>query len=251
MPDLLRQMNLKKIKGRIFDIIPYINSEKLRIDWAQTQLKKLPKGQSIIDVGAGEMLFKKYCSHLSYVSQDLGRYKGNGDKKGLQTGIWNATKVDIISDIIKIPVKNLTFDNALCTAVLEHVPYPDLAIKEVARILKKKGHLILDAPFCSQTHFSPYFFATGLSSNWYKLILPKYGFKIIIIEPYGNYFDYLSQEFLRLPIVIKQYSVFGFFGLLFYVFTIPMVIFTQLISLFSKGSEEQLCFGHHVVAIKI
>lgn len=244
-------MNLKNIKGKIFNIIPYINSEKLRIDWAQTELKKLPKGQSVIDVGAGEMLFKKSSGHLRYKSQDLGEYKGDGDRRGMQTGTWDTSKVDIVSDIISIPVKNSTFDNALCTAVLEHVPYPDLAIKEVARILKKKGRLILDAPFCSQTHFSPYFFATGFSSNWYKLILPKYGFKIIIIEPYGNYFDYLSAEFLRFPLVVKQYSALRFVGFLLYIFTIPLIVITEIISRFSKGSEKQLCFGHHVLAVKI
>lgn len=159
--------------------------------------------------------------------------------------------MDIISDIIKIPVKDSTFDNALCTAVLEHVPYPDLAIKEIARILKKKGRLILDAPFCFQTHFSPYFFATVFSSNWYKLILSKYGFKIIMIEPYGNYFDYLSVELLRFPLVVKQYSALRFAGFLLYIFTIPLVVITEIISRLFKGSEKQLCFGYHVIAVKI
>lgn len=244
------KMNLKNIKQEIFNLFPYINSEKLRKGWAIEQLKKLPKGQSIIDIGAGEMLFKKYCSHLKYTSQDLGEYKGEGDRVGLQTGEWVGNKVDIISDIINIPVKNSRFNNAICTAVLEHVPYPEYALKEISRILKRNGKLLLDAPFCSQTHFSPYFFMTGFSSNWYKLILPKYGFKIVKMIPYGNYFDYIALELLRMPIVAKEYSSLNFFSLILYVATIPMLIITELIARFSRGSEKQLCFGYHIIAVK-
>ena len=232
-------MNLKHFKERVLNLFPSINSEILRIRWAQKQLTVISRGESIIDVGAGEVLFKQYCAHLRYTSQDLGLYTGSGDSKGLQTGTWDGSKVDIV------------FDNALCTAVLEHVPYPDLAIKEIGRILKKRGKLILDAPFCSQTHLSPYFFATGFSSNWYKLILSKYGFKIIKMIPYGNYFDYLSLELLRFPLVAKRYSVLGIMGFLLYLFTIPLTVITGIVSRLSGGSEKQLCFGYHILATKI
>lgn len=243
-------MNLKFFRKGVLNLFPGISSEKLRIDWAQKQLKMIPAGESIIDIGAGEMLFKQFCGHLRYTSQDLGEYKGSGDSKGLQTDAWDTSKVDIISDITKIPVDALTFDNALCTATLEHVPYPDLAIKEIARILKKKGKLILDAPFCSQTHFSPYFFATGFSVNWYKLILPKYGFKIIKMVPYGNYFDFLALELLRLPLVAKRYSILGIASLILYLLMIPLVVLMELVSKLSRDSEKQLCFGYHVIAVK-
>lgn len=227
-----------------------INSDSLRIKWTIKQLKKIPRGESIIDVGAGEMFFKPYCGHLKYTGQDLAEYTGKGDEKGLQTGTWNASNVDIVSDITKIPINNSSFNNAMCIAVLEHVPHPDLAIKEIARILKKGGRLIVDAPFCSQTHFSPFFFVTGFSPNWYKHILFKYGFKIVKIEPYGNYFDYMSTEFLRLPLMIMKYSFLGLVGCLFYLFIVPLVIVVQIVSRFSKNSEDQLCFGYHVVALK-
>lgn len=244
-------MNINYYKETLLKMMPSLNSEKLRIDWCTNELRKIPNKQSIIDLGAGEMLFKQYCAHLSYVSQDIGKYKGKGDGEGLHTGTWNASKVDIISDIIRLPVKDSSFDNALCTAVLEHVPYPARTIKEIGRILKKKGKLILDAPFCSQTHFSPFFFTTGFSFNWYKLILPKYGFKIIKLIPYGNYFNYLSVELLRLPLVMMKYSKIGIVSFLIYLFIAPLIIILGTISKCSKGSEKQLCFGYHVLAVKI
>ena len=239
-----------KIKEIIFFLFPYLSNETLRIEWVKKELIKIPRGQSLIDIGAGEMRYKKYCRHLKYKSQDFNEYKGKGDGIGLQTGKWNTKEVDIVSDISSIPVKNSSFDNVLCTEVLEHIPEPEAAIKEISRVLKKKGKLILTAPFCSQTHFSPYFFMTGFSPNWYKKIILRYNFKILKIQANGNYFDYLNQELIRLPLMVRKYTLFSFFGVFLYIIIIPVVGLFWLVSKFSKKSEEQLCFGWHVVAVK-
>ncbi len=231
-------------------MFPNLDSEKMREDWARKQLSKIPKGQDLLDAGAGEMKFKKYCSRLKYISQDMGEYEGVGDKTGLQTGTWQASKVDIVSDITSIPVKTASLDNVLCTAVLEHVPFPDIAVGEISRILKKNGKLILDAPFCSQTHFSPYFFCTGFGKYWYEQVLAKHNLKILISKPYGNYFDYLAVELVRLPLVGIKYDIFGILNFLLYMLLFPIVLILCLLSRFSRGSENQLCFGYHILAIK-
>ena len=226
-------------------------NEQNRVRWVIKEIGKIPGGKSIIDVGAGEGRFRKYSKHLKYTSQDLGQYKGDGDMIGLQMGEWDMSKIDIVSDITKIPVKNFSFDNILCTEVLEHVPYPDLAVKEISRILKKKGKLILTAPFASQTHFSPYFFSTGFSINWYKRLLVDNGLKILKIQSNGNFFDYINQELSRLPITLKKYSSLGYLPYLLYFIIIPVVMMVWFVSKFSTGSEKQLCFGYFVLATKI
>lgn len=240
-------MNMRVPLAKIF---PFLDNEKARVEWVKSQLKKIPSGESIIDAGAGECRYKKYCKHLKYKSQDFGEYKGKGDARGLQTEKWNTSEIDILSDITQIPVKRSSFDNVLCTEVLEHVPYPDLAIKEISRILKKRGRLILTAPFCSQTHFSPHFYSTGFSVNWYKEVLVKYGLKIIKMDPNGNYFEYLSQELVRFPFIFKKYSGFVLLSFLFYMFTIPLSLAVYLFSFLTENSEEHLCFGWHILAIK-
>ncbi|MEK7497416.1 MAG: methyltransferase domain-containing protein [Patescibacteria group bacterium] len=241
-------MNYKSI---IFFLFPYLLNEQVRIEWVKEQLKELSTGESIIDVGAGECRYRKYCEHLEYKSQDFGQYEGTGDKIGLQTGKWDVSRIDIISDILKIPVKSSSFDNILCTEVLEHVPYPDLAIKEMSRILKKGGKLILTAPFASQTHFSPYFFATGFSINWYSKILKQNKLKILKIEGNGSFFDYLNQELCRLPIMLKNYSNLGLLSYFLYAIITPIILIIWFASKFTEGSEKQLCFGYHVLARKI
>jgi len=46
----------------------------------------------------------------------------------------------------EMPFKNESFDHAVCTEVIEHVPKLHLGIKEVARVLKKDAKFILTFP---------------------------------------------------------------------------------------------------------
>ena len=124
--------------------------------WVKNTLAKVSKGSRILDAGAGECQYKKYCTHLNYVSQDFNEYKGDGNGAGMQTGIWDTTSIDIVSDIISIPEPDQSFDAIFCTEVFEHIPDPILAIKEFHRLLKPGGKLIITAPFNSLTHFAPY-----------------------------------------------------------------------------------------------
>lgn len=64
--------------------------------------------------GAGGLQYKKYCTHLEYVSQDFGQYDGKGNSIGLQTPEWDNTKLDIVSDITNIPVSDASFDGVIC-----------------------------------------------------------------------------------------------------------------------------------------
>jgi ubiquinone/menaquinone biosynthesis C-methylase UbiE len=234
----------------IIKMFPFLNNENFRRIWVKGQLKNIPKNQTILDAGAGECQYKKYCSHLKYTSQDFGQYDGRGNKIGLQTKNWDNSKLDIISDIADMPIPDNSFDNILCTEVLEHIPYPEKAIAEFSRILKSGGNLMLTAPFCSQTHFAPYHFCTGFNIYWYREILAKNNFEIRSHEINGNYFDYINQELLRIPFVIKKYTFFGILGFLLYIIILPSVLLLYLISLVSKETEKQLCFGYHILAKK-
>ena len=226
-------------------------NEKTRVDWIVKTLKKIPKGYKILDAGAGEQQFKIFCSHLKYVSQDFAKYDGEGDKRGLQTKIWDNSNLDIISDITSIPVQNSSFDAILCTEVFEHLPEPLLALKEFSRIIKKEGYLIITSPFCSLTHFAPYHFYSGFNRYFYKTHLPKFGFKIIEIKTNGNFFEYLAQEIRRIPQVKKMY-INSFKRNIFETLAHKITLyFLDRWSKRDRGSDELLCFGYHVFAKKV
>ncbi len=92
-----------------------INNERERQHWISNILKKIPAGKKILDAGAGECQYKKYCNHLKYVSQDFNQYKPEDSPVGLQMESWKYNNIDIVSDITNIPVKPEHFDYVLCT----------------------------------------------------------------------------------------------------------------------------------------
>ncbi len=225
---------------------------EVREKWLKKTLKKIPSGKKILDAGAGELQYRKYCKHLKYVSQDFAQYDGTGDGNGLQTKTWDNSKLDIISDITSIPVKDKSFDALMCIEVLEHIPRPIDAIQEFSRIIKKGGKLIITAPFNSITHFSPYFFNTGLTKYCYEEHLTSSGFQINEITFNGNYFESLAHEVRRLYYMSEKYS-----GIKLENDREPEELISSMLNLLNlletkqHGSEEIQCYGLHIVATKL
>ncbi len=122
-------------------------NEKKKNEWIEKELKSIPAGWKLLDAGAGALRWKTSCKHLCYVSQDICEYDGKGNGRGLQTGQWDTENIDIICDIVDIPVKDGEFDVVLCSEVLEHLPEPHLAIQEFGRILRPGGGITLDGTF--------------------------------------------------------------------------------------------------------
>ena len=167
----------------------------------------------------------------------------------LQTGSWDQSKLDIVSDITSIPEPNESFDAIMCIEVLEHVPSPILAIKEFSRLLRSGGHLIITAPFCSLTHLAPYHFYSGFNKYFYQTHLPAHGFEIIELQENGNFFEYLAQEIRRIPSMAELYAKDRPDQLEDAASTITLNMLERL-SREGQTSAEILHYGHHVYAIK-
>jgi ubiquinone/menaquinone biosynthesis C-methylase UbiE len=223
-------------------------NESTRVNWIEKTLKKVPEGFTILDAGAGECQFKKYCTHLNYVSQDFGKYTGTGEI-GKQTGTWDNSKLDIVSDITAIPLPDQSVDAIMCTEVFEHLPNPAEALKEFRRLVRPNGYLLITAPFASLTHFAPYHFATGLSRFYYEYHLPENNFSIIDLNLNGNFFEFLAQENRRIESVAKRYTgqKLNWFKKKIIRLNLQLL---QKLSDIDKGSSELLCFGVHVFARK-
>jgi len=182
-----------------------LTNETTRQDWVKRVLSGLPAGWRILDAGAGEQPYRQFCGHLRYVSQDFAKYDGKGDGIGKHMGKWEQQGLDIICDITSIPEPDGSFDAVLCTEVLEHLPDPLAALRELTRLLRGGGILILTAPFCSWVHFSPYFYCSGFSRNFYEHWLGVFGYEIVELKYNGNFFEFLAQELRRLRTVARDY----------------------------------------------
>lgn len=235
------------MKGLLKKIIGINANEDTRNQWLRQTLAAIPSGLRILDAGAGELRNKSLCAHLIYVSQDACQYEGTGDTKGLQTGTWDTSKIDLICDIVNVPEPDASFDAILCSEVFEHLPDALKALDEFARLLKPDGKLILTAPFASLIHFAPYHYATGFSRYWYEYHLPPRSFEIQELTPNGDWFSYAKQEILRLPSSARRYGDWCW-PLAYLVAGIGLIYFSLRGK--SQRAEDVACFGWHCVAVK-
>lgn len=222
------------------------DNEDHRQAWLRRTLGSLPPGIRILDAGAGELRNKPLCSHLNYVAQDLGEYEGGGDGKGLQTGTWDTSGVDIRCDITAIPERDGAFDAILCSEVLEHIPDPLKALAEFRRLLRPGGTLILTAPFASLVHFAPYHYCSGFSRYWYEYHLPQLDFEIIELSPNGDWFALCLQEIIRLGRMEKRLGNWSW--PLAYMLSVAGAVYFKIRG--KREATDLACFGWHCLAVK-
>lgn len=162
--------------------------------------RSAPPGARVLDAGAGTCRYKPLFAHCEYKAQDFGRYAGSDHRYG---------ELDYISDITAIPAADGSFDLILCTEVFEHIPRPELAVQEFARLLRKGGQLAITAPLGSGIHMAPYHYYGGFTPYWYQHFLPQYGLEIEYIRPNGGFFKLYGQESQRFLVLITPRATFA------------------------------------------
>ncbi|MDP3539057.1 MAG: class I SAM-dependent methyltransferase [Azonexus sp.] len=185
------------------DVSAIINfSAKWRDEWVIRKASEIPNGALVLDAGAGECQYRKYFGHTNYSAQDFAGYEGTSD--GLQKEQWNYGKIDYVCDITSIPVPDESFDVVLCTEVLEHVPDPIATLKELTRVLRPGGRLLLSAPLGCGLHQQPYHYYGGFTPYFYKDYLSRFGAEVTEMTPLGGLLRHVAQECHRVGRVISE-----------------------------------------------
>ena len=118
-----------------------------------------------------------------------GWFKRPDDVQWIILDINRELSPSIMADAQKLPVKSGTIDCVKCTELLEHVEYPEIVIKEITRVLKSSGTLILSVPFNFGIHGDPYDFQRFTDYKLNKML--ESDFEIRTIEKQGLYFTVL------------------------------------------------------------
>ena len=87
-------------------------------------------------------------------------------------------QIDIFYDGEKIPFPNEYFDSVFSSEVFEHVFNLENILKEINRVMKVNGKILITCPFAISEHESPHDFAR-YSSFAIRYLFEKSGFQII------------------------------------------------------------------------
>ena len=71
-------VNLFKTAVRGFVTNVGTRNEAEREEWVKSTLCRLPAGIRLLDTGAGQQRYRRYCPQVNYVSQDFCAYDGTG-----------------------------------------------------------------------------------------------------------------------------------------------------------------------------
>jgi SAM-dependent methyltransferase len=96
--------------------------------------------------------------------------------------------VDVVLDIRAIDLPDSSIGTLICTEVLEHVDRPFEAMKEIFRVLKDDGLLVLTAPMNLEIHGSPFDY-WRFTSQGFEVLLEDFQFKKISFGGKENFPD--------------------------------------------------------------
>ncbi|HEV2495140.1 MAG TPA: methyltransferase domain-containing protein [Terriglobia bacterium] len=137
----------------------------------------LPLNAVVLDAGAGEARFRSRFERQRYVALD----NGVGDST------WDYSHLDVVGDLLNLPIGEASCDALLSVVVLEHTPDPYRVVAEMGRVLGTGGRMLLVVPLIWELHQTPHdyfrFTRYGL-----ERMLGTAGLEISRLEPLGGFF---------------------------------------------------------------
>ena len=139
----------------------------------------------LLDVGCGSMPYKNLFS----LSQDnyLGLEFDSPESR-------SAGYADYFYDGSTFPFSDQSFDGIICNQVFEHVFNPEEFLKEILRVMKPGGRLIISVPFAWDEHLQPWDFARYTSFGLNSL-LDRSGFKVLVSQKLNDDIGAIFQIF--------------------------------------------------------
>ncbi len=136
----------------------------------------------LLDFGCGRKPYRNLFNVKEYIGLDI-EVSGHDHKE---------SEIDVFYDGKVIPFDDNTFDSVFCSEVLEHVFNLDDVLKEINRVMKVKGQLLVTIPFAWGEHEQPFDFAR-YTSFAAKDIFERNGFDVIEINKSNHFAEALFQ----------------------------------------------------------
>jgi len=101
-------------------------------------------------------------------------------------------EADVLADAHRLPFRSSSFDHVVSGAVLEHVAYPHVAVREVARVLRPAGRFSGSVAFLEPHHHASCF---HLTADGLVHVLAAAGLDVVGVWPQEGWtvFDSLAE----------------------------------------------------------
>lgn len=184
------------------------DSRKITFDKSMDDMDKLKKGWKILDIGCSTGIFLEVAKEkgLDIYGVELSKW-GYEKAKKISKNVYNRT-------LDKCGFKEEFFDVVTMWDLIEHLSNPNKELKEINKILKRDGNLIITTPNING------FFSKLTKRSWWAMIrmhlfyfspeniaklLDKNGFRVVKIKSYPRIviFKYAIEWF-------KPYKSFYF-----------------------------------------
>lgn len=172
----------------------------------------VPESRLVLDVGAGHQTYKPFV-------------EARGHKYLVADLYPRSVPPDLISDVQELAILDSSVDLAMCMQVLEHVPRPWVAIKELARVVRPGGHVIISVPHLAYIHNAPhdYFRFTHYGI---RILAEEAGLEVVQVKSLGGLFSFLGQ--IRSTALLSLMNLFIIGDVLFWINYYLVVVETKL-----------------------
>ncbi len=198
-------------------------------------IQEYVRGDLLLDVGCGYMAIRREIEALGmeYHGLDIRPIEG----------------VQYVMDAQEMKgVPSDTFDAVLCLEVLEHVEFPQKVMREIHRVLRPGGALVLSVPHLSRIHDAPSDYLRFTSFGIAKLSAET-GFTVILSHARAGLFSFLGHQVSTL-LITSSWRIPVLKTIIWYINAWLITRLSFAIDRWFPYSRELFPLGYSVVAFK-
>lgn len=142
----------------------------------------------VLDIGCGDRRYETLLTgrDVSYIGLEL-------PSNNRQAFVRDTARAECWGSALNLPFKNDAFETIVCFQVLEHLPDPQQAVKEMSEAIQPNGIVVCTAPQMYHEHAVPHdyfrFTQYGL-----KHLFERQGFVTVDVLPCGGFFARIGQK---------------------------------------------------------
>ena len=151
--------------------------------YVELVIRFAPTGAKILDLGCGNGISSRMLNQAGYdvVGTDISKLFLE------EAQDWENAKLRYqVCDVLELPFENDSFDVICSNELIEHLPDAETALKEMIRVVRKDGRIVLSGPNLSSPLTSLF--------DWFRLMCGKEG-RPIWGETKKQAFQHLKYNF--------------------------------------------------------